>query len=73
MRLYMDRLELTGWGWRPVQHDVPLDRLDRVEAPSETRLIIEPHDRAPISVRVEEALQWARVIRTFRACLDPPD
>jgi hypothetical protein len=74
IRLYVDRLELTQWwGWRSAWREVPLDRLARVEALGPETLRIRPRDHEPLALEIEDARRWARVIRAFRACADPPD
>jgi hypothetical protein len=74
LRLYVDRLELSGWRWwRRVHREIPLPQVSRVEAPEETTLRVRPRDRDPLSLQIENAERWARAIRSFRTCLDGSD
>jgi hypothetical protein len=72
--LYVDRLELSGWrGWTSFHRDLPLARLVRVRAPTQSTLTVHPRNQDAVSVQVDKAPQWARSVRAFRACLDTSD
>lgn len=71
LRLYLDRLELSGWRWwRRVRREIPLARVTEVEAPDETTLRVHPRDGDPLFLQLDNAERWARAIRSFRTCLD---
>jgi hypothetical protein len=75
LRLYVDRLELTEWrGWRRVWCRLPLEALEQVHVPASGRLMLRTGERqsdcTPLTLKLDEAEQWARAIRAFRACLD---
>jgi hypothetical protein len=71
LRLYVDRLEVTRWwGWRRVWRRLPLTHLEQVQAPSPTTLRLHPDDRDALTLQVDAAREWARLIRAFRACLN---
>lgn len=77
LQLYVDRLELTEWwGRRRVWCHLPLDALERVHVPAPRRLRLRTSERrsdcTPLTLTLDEAEQWARAIRAFRACLDTP-
>ena len=63
VRLYDDRLELTGWRlWEHYRHRIPLARILKVDAPSANELLLWMADGRTLRLRLDEAQRWRRAI-----------
>jgi len=66
MRLYTDRLELTGWYfWGRYHRSIPLVHVEEVEV-TRHHLVLHLADESSLQVAVDAPGQWASAIATHR-------
>lgn len=66
VRVYPDRVELVGWSFTGRDHrHIPLDRIAEIDHDGR-HLQLQLQDGDGISLLVDEAASWARLIRAQR-------
>lgn len=72
-RLYVDRLELTGWSLSGRYHRcIPLSSVDEIER-AETHLVLHLIDGSSHQLGIEALEEWATAITTTRDVYEPPE
>lgn len=63
VRLFEDRLELTGWRlWERYRRRIPLHRILQVDVPNENCLLLWMADGQTVRLRIDNAQRWQQVI-----------
>ena len=70
VRLYADRMELTGWGLGGRYHrSISLGRIGAVE-PIEDGLILHLTDGSALRIEIDTLREWADALTTYRDVYD---
>lgn len=74
VRLYPDRLELTGWHLRgPYRRRIPLRQILQADAMSQDNLLLWLSDGETVRLHLGRAPQWQAAIALQQRRLRPPD